>query len=222
MYLWFRCVVVKCFDMKNILPSEFYQQSSVVEVAQQLLGKYVYTYVEQIWRGGIIVETEAYCGATDRACHAYPDKRTKRTETMYQAGGIAYMYLCYGIHTMFNIVSNVENKADAILIRAIEPTTGIATMLQDRNIKKLERRLTAGPGCLTKALGMTLQMDRVSLQGPHIWISSQCKETATLSKTYQKKEVICSPRVGIDYAGKDALLPWRFRVKDSKWTSPAK
>ena len=206
----------------NALPKSFYIRKDVVQVSKHLLGKYLYTVVDKTVCGGMIVETEAYCGATDRACHAYPDKRTKRTETMYAEGGLAYVYLCYGIHSMFNIVSNEIDKADAILIRAISADTGVDTMLQRRKMSELKYNVTAGPGCLTKALAIDRSMDLASLAGPEIWVCDRSVSEGVESKAVKEKDIICSPRVGIDYAGADALLPWRFRIKGNEWASRAK
>ncbi len=199
----------------NALPKSFYIREDVVQISKELLGKYLYTVVEGTVCGGMIVESEAYCGARDRACHAYPDKRTKRTETMYAEGGVAYVYLCYGIHFMFNIVTNEVDKADAILIRAISAETGIETMLKRRNMSQLKYNVTAGPGCLTKALGIDRSLDLASLAGPVIWVCDRSVSEGEESIAVKEKDIICSPRVGIDYAGADALLPWRFRVKSN-------
>ncbi len=214
-------------NFKNILketslPDAFYKRNDVVTISWELLGKHLYCLSDGELTGGIIVETEAYCGETDRACHAYGGKMTKRTATMFGPAGRSYVYLCYGIHKMFNIVSNVEGKADAILIRAIEPTTGLETMLKRRNMRQMKSRLTAGPGCLTKALGIEMEMNQSELNGPVFWVTDVCFETDKKSKAYKKEELIIGPRVGIDYAGADANLPWRFRVKGNKWTSKAK
>lgn len=197
------------------LSRDFYLNTDVVQAARDLLGKVLYTCVDDEVSAGIIVETEAYCGATDKACHAYPNKRTKRTETMFQIGGTAYVYLCYGMHHMFNVVTNVKDTADAVLIRGIEPLEGLELMKARRKLKKPGTNLTAGPAVLAQALGITTSDDMTDLLGDKIWLEDQ-------GKAYSDDEVIASPRVGIDYAGDDALLPWRFRVKGNKWCSKAK
>ncbi len=211
-------------DEKNIktLPVSFYTRKDVVQISQELLGKYFYSHINGEWTGGIIVETEAYHGANDKACHAYPNKRTKRTETLYQEGGIAYVYLCYGIHSMLNIVTNEKEVADAILIRAIEPTTGIEIIKRRRKMTTVKPQLTAGPGCLTKALAITCEHDRFSLAGSTFYLTDHCLESQTSSIEYKSQQIIASPRVGIDYAEEHALLPWRFRIKNNRWTSKAK
>jgi len=201
------------------LPTAFYTRNDVAKISQDLLGKYLYTHIDQQWTGGIITETEAYNGRTDKACHAYPNKRTTRTETIYQQGGIAYIYLCYGIHSLFNVVTNQADLADAVLIRAIEPTTGLETIQKRRNSQKLTPNLTTGPGRLTKALAITCQQDKESLSGPLFWITDHCIETHTKSIEYTELTRTASPRIGIDYAEEDALLPWRFTINNSKWIS---
>src|ERR1700743_3219276 len=110
----------KTIQMK--LPKSFYLGSDVVSISKSLLGKYLFTCIDGEITGGYIVETEAYNGVVDRASHAYGNRLTPRTQTMYQQGGIAYVYLCYGIHEMFNVVTSVEGRPHAVLIRAVNPT----------------------------------------------------------------------------------------------------
>jgi len=196
------------------LPMNFYRQADVLAVSKQLLGKCLFTCIDNQLTGGVIVETEAYKAPEDRASHAYGMKRTKRNEAMYQPGGISYVYLCYGIHALFNIVTNQEGIPHAILIRAIEPITGIKTMLARRRKSKTDRSLTGGPGALSQALGMTVQHNGLSLRGPKIWVED-------IQVTVPENEILASPRVGIDYAGEDARLPWRFRIRNNPWTSKA-
>lgn len=106
------------------LERSFYEQDDVVGISKALVGKVLCTNIENIYTAGMIVETEAYNGRKDRACHAYPDVRTKRTATLYGNPGVAYVYLCYGIHHLFNIVTNEEGLADAVLVRAVQPLEG--------------------------------------------------------------------------------------------------
>lgn len=194
------------------LPLSFYKQSDVIAVARQLVGKVICTRIGNVTTSGIITETEAYCGRGDKACHANNGTRTKRTETMYQAGGVAYVYLCYGIHHLFNVVTNVEDKADAVLIRAIKPLDGTEKMKDRRNMKKANPSLTAGPGRLTQALNITTDFDRTNLFGSSIWIEDR-------GHHFADDDLIATTRVGVDYAGSDAELPWRFYPKNSKWVS---
>lgn len=164
--------------------------------------------------GGRIVETEAYAGVTDRASHAYGNRRTRRTAVMYSAGGVAYVYLCYGLHALFNIITNAAGIPHAVLIRALEPTHGIPVMLRRRRKTSLDRTLTAGPGALTQALGIDVRHSGLNLSGNQIWLEKGID--------LRREQVISTTRVGVDYAGADAKLPWRFRVRDSAWTSLAK
>lgn len=194
------------------LTRSFYDRDNVVQVSRELIGKRLCTYIEGVKTSGIIVETEAYNGRTDAACHAYPDVRTKRTETLYGPPGHAYIYLCYGIHHLFNIVTNKEGKADAILIRAIEPDTGVDIMLGRRGIEELKPQITNGPGKLSQALGITTKLDKTKLSGDTIWVEKG-------GESITEDRIVASTRVGVDYAGEDAKLPWRFTLKDSKWVS---
>jgi len=197
--------------MDNKLHPKFYLGNDVVSIARQLLGKQLWTNFNKELTAGIIVETEAYCGATDRACHAFNNKRTPRTEVMYQTGGIAYVYLVYGMHHLFNIVTNTAGNADAVLIRAIEPTVGVNISQKRRGIKLNNRLLTGGPARLTQALGISIANNKTNLQGRDIWLSE--------GRNYKQAEILTSTRIGVEYAGKDALLPWRFYIKDNKYVS---
>ena len=175
----------------------------------------LYTKFDGKLTSGIIVETEAYAGVDDKASHAYRDRRTSRMEVMYAVGGTAYVYLCYGIHHLFNVVTNVEGIPHAVLIRAIEPVDGIDIMLQRRNMSKPLPKLTAGPGILSQALGISTSHSGVSLFGDEIWIEES-------EFSIDNNDFISSPRVGCQFAGKDANNPWRFRIKGNPWVSPAK
>jgi DNA-3-methyladenine glycosylase len=194
------------------LPKNYYQHPDVLFLSRDLIGKYLFTHFEGQLTGGMIVETEAYRAPEDRASHAYAYRRTPRNEVMYHAGGYCYVYLCYGIHSLFNVVTNDENVPHAILVRAIEPTIGLDAMLRRRRKKKIERILTAGPGALAEALGINTSHNGEDLAGSSIWIEDR-------DIKIEEPQIIASPRVGIDYAGEDAQLPWRFRLKGNLWTS---
>ena len=196
------------------LSAVFYQREDVLLISRELLGKVLCTNFHGKLTSGIIVETEAYSGVTDKASHAYGGRRTKRTETMYAKGGSAYVYLCYGIHHLFNIVTNKENIPHAVLIRAIQPRDGIEIMLQRRNKKKVDQSLTAGPGSLTRALGITVKDSGTLLMNNLIWLEDQ-------NIQIKNQDILATPRVGVQYAGKDASNPWRFQVENSPWVSPA-
>jgi len=194
------------------LPETWYQDDDVVALSKDLLGKYLFTRIDGITTGGYIVETEAYKGVIDKASHAYGNRLTPRTKTMFMQGGIAYVYLCYGIHEMFNIVTSAEGRPHAILIRAIEPTDGLDTMLARRNMVSSKPNITSGPGSVAKALGISRAINAFSLQSDAIWLEDR-------GLTFPDESIASVPRVGVDYAGDDALLPYRFYVKGNPYVS---
>ncbi len=244
----------------NPIPLEFYQRQDVVALAQELLGKWLFTQLDgEELTGGMIIETEAYAGPKDRASHAFNMRRTKRTEVMFHEGGVAYVYLCYGMHTLFNVVTNKAEIPHAILVRALLPTHGISTM-EKRRIPKMiqesefqhsrrpkfeeakptskqrlcihrsdaegckvrdvgaaENRflnhfrykkrapLTSGPGTVCQALGIKVNHSGHFLQKKPLWIEDRGMTPST-------SQIIAGPRIGIEYAQEDALLPWRFQL----------
>lgn len=188
----------------NKLSDKFYQRDDVLEISRQLLGKFLLTCIDNVVTGGMIIETEAYRGPEDRASHAYNMKRTPRNEMMYRQGGCSYVYMCYGIHSLFNVVTSIENIPHAVLIRAIKPFVGIEMMIYRRKKSSLES-LTSGPGTLSQALGITKAENGLLLTGNRVWIEDR-------SYIIPEDKIIASPRIGIEYAKEDALLPWRFRI----------
>ena len=199
--------------MSKEIPLSFYRQTDVVRIARQLLGKSLFTESKGIVTGGIITETEAYAGITDKASHAYGGRRTERTQIMYREGGCAYVYLCYGIHSLFNIVTNVEGVPHAVLIRAISPTVGLDIMLERRQMKMAGADFCKGPGKVSKALGihyshtgLLLSASVVNNEAFKIWIEDN-------DRLVQNDDIISSKRIGVDYAEEDALLPYRFEFK---------
>lgn len=193
------------------LPESFYQRTNVVEIAKDLLGKALYTNKDGLFTGGVIVETEAYSWK-EKGCHAFGSKKTERNSIMFEKGGYAYVYLCYGMHHLFNVVTNREGVAEAVLIRALEPLMGLSYMINRRGKLKNEFHLTSGPGKLTKALGIDRKFNGKYLLDNEVWI-----EDSGIS--ISRSKVIATPRIGIDYAGEDAALPWRFIIKENKWIS---
>lgn len=189
------------FDISNKIPVSFYENKDVLFIAQSLLGKSMFTFIDGVLTGGIIMETEAYAGKTDKASHAYGGRRTKRTETMYMPGGYSYVYFTYGLHHLFNIVTSIKDDPQAVLIRGIFPTEGIDIQKKRRNQK--DKHLANGPARLCQALGITLKQNCITLSGDIIWLQDQ-------GKAVKQKDIIACPRVGVDYAGEDALLPYRF------------
>lgn len=194
---------------KKLEPS-FFQSSDVVKLARTLVGFRISTFIDHTLTSGIITETEAYAGSGDKACHAHLGRFTKRTAVMYQPGGVAYIYLCYGIHHLFNIVTNTKGNADAILIRAFAPDKGLETMMSRRKKSKLDKTLTSGPGNVSQALGLNKSHNQTSVCSDQIWFEKTEKSSI---------EIIKTTRIGIDYAEEDALLPWRFYMADSKFIS---
>lgn len=202
--------------MAHLLSRSFYLSEDVVQVAKDLLGKVIHTNIDGFHTSGQIVETEAYRAPDDKASHAYNNLRTGRTETMFHEGGVAYIYLCYGIHHLFNVISAPQDLAHAILIRGIEPLTGNDIMMARRKKTKLLPNLTAGPGSLSAALGIKKELTGVCLY------DAKSPIFITNALVLAKSEIISSPRVGVSYAAECAKWPWRFRVRGSKWSSPAK
>ncbi len=201
--------------MSEKLAKSFYERDDVLTISKELLGKYLMTSLNGVITGGMIVETEAYNGRCDKACHAFPNKRTKRTEIMYEAGGSAYVYLCYGIHYLFNVTTNVKDKADAVLVRAIEPVEGIDVMLMRRNLEIVKPQLTAGPGILTQALGINKKHYGADLSGSEVWIEDR-------NTMIEAEKIVAGPRIGVGYAEEDAFLPWRFYIEGNKFVSKIK
>jgi DNA-3-methyladenine glycosylase len=193
------------------ISASWYQHGDVVKIAKELLGKVLCTNIDDRTVKGRIVETEAYSGNNDKACHANNQKMTNRNKVMFDSGGVAYVYLCYGIHHLFNIVTNENGKADAVLIRAVEPLEGIEIMLMRRKMNKIEKRLTAGPGVLSQAFGIDKAAYGASLVGDKVWIEE--------ADPIPDSEIMSSARIGVAYAGEDAEKPWRFYIKENNWVS---
>lgn len=158
----------------------------------------------------MIVETEAY-SRKERGCHAFGNRMTKRNEVMFKSGGYAYVYLCYGIHNLFNIVTNEPGVADAILIRALEPLEGVDVMMKRMNAPS-QNRITSGPGKLTKALGIDRSLNGAWLMDNKVWVED-------FGHKIKKADILARERIGIDYAGEDAKLPWRFIIHGNRWVS---
>jgi DNA-3-methyladenine glycosylase len=194
------------------LDNSFYDRPDVVRIARELLGKILVTEFGGQLSSGRIVETEAYNGVVDRASHAWSGRRTNRTEIMYGEAGTAYVYLIYGIHHLFNVVTNKKDIPHAILIRALDPLEGVPLMLQRTGKKKPDFTLTRGPGNLSRALGLATLHTGSSLHGGEIFIGDDGYRP-------RKTEIGVSSRIGVDYAGPDAELPYRFFIKGNKYVS---
>lgn len=197
--------------MGKKLKMSWYLNENVVDVAKRLLGKLLCTNFGGVVTKGKIVETEAYSGYNDKACHANNQKKTERNKVMFAHGGHAYVYLCYGIHHLFNVVTNKEGSADAVLIRAVEPVKGVEIMLKRRSMTRAKKRLTAGPGVLSQALGIQTNHYGTALNSNTIWIEE--------GDPVRNDQIISTTRIGVDYADEDALKLWRFYIKENGWVS---
>jgi DNA-3-methyladenine glycosylase len=191
------------------LPLSFYQRNDAVLVARELLGKHVYTNLDGQLTGGVIVETEAYQGPEDRGSHAYNHRRTPRNEMMFSAGGVVYMYICYGIHDMLNVVTGTDGISHAVLIRAVQPVRGLEIMRERRNVYNDDSRLCRGPGALAKALGLVKAHNGVNLLEDKIWIEDR-------SEVIDEGDIIASARVGMNFEGPYKTIPWRFYLRGNK------
>lgn len=195
------------------LPLSFYDRTDVVAVAKELLGKIVCTNIDGKFTSGRIVETEAYVAYVDKASHAFGGRRTTKNEHMYEGPGKTYVYICYGMHQMLNVVTNKKNIPDAILIRAVEPMQGIETMLRRTGKLKLDATLTKGPGNVGKAFGISKIHSALSLLDDHIYIYSD--KDAVIAE----EDIGISKRIGVESAGPDGSLPYRFYVKGNRFVS---
>jgi len=192
------------------IPPSFYRNMDVVAICRSLIGKVLVSHMEGIKTSGIIVEAEAYRGPDDRACHAFANRRTPRTEVMYNAGGVAYIYICYGIHHLFNVVTGPRDHAHAVLIRALEPVDGMETMMERRQLfKPGDPRLTRGPGALSVALGLTSSFSGHSLIDPQSRIYIEDRNI-----NFPHDQIAAGTRIGVESAGESALWPWRFYVRN--------
>ena len=190
-----------------VLNRSFYLGDNVTESACSLLGKYLFTSIDHQLTGGMIMETEAYKGIGDRASHAYGGRRTKRTRVMFAEGGVAYVYLCYGMHSLFNIVTNEREVPDAILIRGLSVTHGVVTIEHRLKRQVTPGRLISGPGLVSRALGITTALSGLPLirdmDKDGIWVEDR-------GVVVPEDQITFSPRIGVGYAGEDALLPYRY------------
>lgn len=198
----------KIIKVGHTIPLDFYTRGDVVTIARELLGKVLCTALPGGYTSGIIVETEAYNGRNDKACHAHIHKKTGRNQIMYKSGGAIYVYLSYGLHNLFNIVTNKEGLADAVLIRALHPLEGIDIMARRRNLAENAPNLTLGPGSLTVAMGINKSHYGLHVTGPEIWVEDRGIEIA-------ENAIAIGPRIGIDSAGDDKYLPWRFWIDNN-------
>ena len=209
------CMMYFSFKVNNImkkLPIHFYERADVVLIAKELIGKIIVTKFDGVITSGRIVEAEAYIGLLDKASHSFGGRRTARNEHMYAAAGTAYVYICYGMHHLFNVVTNKKNIPDAVLIRALEPLQGIDRMLLRTGKKVLDYTLTKGPGNAAKALGITKNNSGINLVINEIYIAAD-------EFMIPSKLIGVSRRIGVESSGEAALLPYRFYVKGNRFVS---
>jgi len=185
------------------LNQDFFFQTEVTEIARELLGKVLITDFRGKKTAGIITETEAYAGSTDRASHAFNNRRTARTEVMYKQGGVAYIYLCYGIHHLFNFVTGPEEIPHAVLLRGIYPLEGIAIMEERRGMSFKGKGFSDGPGKVTASMGLSIRQNGFEIGGKNIWVEDRGIKP-------REDAILTGPRIGVDYAGNDAHLPYRY------------
>jgi DNA-3-methyladenine glycosylase len=197
------------------LDRSFYDRADVTNIAKELLGKLLITNFNGILTSGRIVETEAYAGSGDKASHAYGNRRTVRTEVMFGNPGTAYVYLCYGIHHLFNVVTNKKDIPHAILIRAVEPVQGVEEMLQRTGKVRADHTITRGPGNVSRALGIYTHHTGISLLSDELFIAAD-------GFKLKKEQILTTARIGVDYAAEDSLLPYRYIIKDNPFVSGRK
>ena len=185
------------------LSTSFYIRPDTLQIGKELIGKILCVKTDGALTEAIITETEAYCGTTDMASHAYGGRRTNRTEIMYRKGGCAYVYLCYGMYSLFNVVTNKSDIPDAVLIRGAIPVTGVGTMLKRTGKDTPTDDMLIGPGKLSKAMGIDCSHTGTPLSGNLIWIEDR-------GITVPDNKIKTTPRIGVNYAGEDAKLPYRF------------
>ncbi|WP_310394414.1 DNA-3-methyladenine glycosylase [Hymenobacter sp.] len=198
------------------LPAAFFQRPDPLQIARDLLGKHLYTNIGGVLTAGRIVETEAYRHEGDHSLTMHLQRKRQQAQGLYVPGGHAYIYKVYDRHALLNIATHDAEHPDTVLVRAVEPTIGIDEMLRRRGLPAPKRTLTAGPGVLTQALGITPALTGSPVTGEVLWFEDHGEEIA-------EADITASARVGLEYAGPEAAaLPWRFRVRGSEWTSPAK
>ncbi|MBC7885371.1 MAG: DNA-3-methyladenine glycosylase [Saprospiraceae bacterium] len=199
----------------KIISKIFYLSEDVTSLAQQLLGKFLVTNINGRYTDGMIVETEAYRAPDDRGCHAFNNRYTERTKTMFEPGGVAYVYICYGMHPMFNVVTGSKGEAHAILIRAIEPVSGLDIMIERRKLNSDTPLLTNGPAKLAVAMGITKKQDGDTLYLNNCQISIEDRGVIVAAA-----DIIQGPRIGMStHTGPCAHRPWRFYIRGNKWVS---
>ena len=191
------------------LERDFYERDTL-EVAQDLLGKYLVHDLDERITVGKIVEVEAYIGPDDAAAHAYRGLKTARTQIMFGPGGYAYVYLIYGMYHCLNIVTGKEGCPEVVLIRALEPIAGIEIMKQRRKTDK-EKNLCSGPGKLCQAMGINMSHYGVDLCGSELYLTN--------GEPINTSQIVSTPRINIEYSGAAKDYPWRYVIKGNSFVS---
>lgn len=203
--------------MPEKLSRDFYLRADTIQIAQDLIGKLLVVPTGSGERvSGMIVETEAYLGAIDKAAHSYNNRRTARNEITYAAGGHAYVFFIYGMYFQFNVVCGAQESPHVVLIRGVEPVEGVEIMrarrLEKNPLAKMaDENLTSGPGKLCIALNIDRRLNGADLRGEHIWLEDY--------KKFPAAEIKIGKRIGIDYAEEFADKPWRFWLKNNDYVS---
>ena len=201
----------------KILKNDFFKRDTV-EVAKSLIGKKIIRNISGNFFCAKIVETEAYLGLEDRACHSYGGRITDRNRTLYLPGGHIYVYLIYGMYDLLNIVTRDEDHPEAVLIRGVEPLENLDGISKNRFGKAYEelstyqrKNLSNGPGKLSMAIGINRSLNGKILSKDYLYIED--------ADEISESEIIITKRIGIDYAGEDADLPLRFCLRDNPYVS---
>jgi DNA-3-methyladenine glycosylase len=197
--------------MGKRLARSFYLRQHTLTVCRELLGKLLVVPDEHGRRvSGMIVEVEAYLGITDRGAHSYGGRRTARNEVTYGTGGHVYVFFVYGMYYQLNLVTGPAEHPHVALVRAVEPVEGIEIMRDRRGAMK-DRNLTSGPGKLCIAMNIDRRLNGERLHSDRIWVENY--------RAFTDDDIASGPRIGIDYAGEDALKPWRFWVRGNEYVS---
>ncbi|WP_070120596.1 DNA-3-methyladenine glycosylase [Bacillus marinisedimentorum] len=199
----------------------FFEQPTL-QLARSLLGKTLIHKTDEGVTSGRIVETEAYMGPEDKGAHSFGNRKTDRTKVMYERAGLAYLFRIYGMHLCFNVVSGPPGKPEAILIRALEPVDGLRLMAKRRGMELTDEEgalparklanLTNGPGKLSMALGLSMDLYGNDLTTPPLWIDFTAGQP-------DARQIVEGPRINIDYAEEYTAVPWRFWIKDNPFVS---
>lgn len=197
--------------MSEKIPTEFYLRDTVT-VARDLLGCVLWRRIGRSVMAGRIVETEAYLGANDPASHARRGLRSARNASMYLKGGHAYVYFTYGMHWCLNVVTQEEDTAEAVLLRAVEPIRGIDAMRARRPKAKRDFDLTNGPGKICMAMDIDRSLDGERLDGDRLYVTGRDVEL-------REEDIVVTPRIGIDNSGEAVSWPLRFLVRGNRYVS---